>query len=152
MERAERRRVVVPAFAPEPYTAHDRRSIYQSMRGLTVGTLRSLRLHAAKLTENESDQADVLLDHEQNFYRRFHGLLNMTSQGFRIRCHGDFHLGQVLRTGDDIMFVDKVYEQMTRQRIWNWTSEDRRTPHHELVVGSNDRIHSIGDRPSPRHW
>ena len=39
--------------------------------------------------------------------RRFHALLDRdASPRSRIRCHGDYHLGQVLYTGKDFVIID----------------------------------------------
>ena len=95
-----------PAFAPQPYTPYDRRAIYQSMRGLTARTIRTLRQQAPGMHQNERRFATSLVEREQEFYTRFQGVLHVANPGCRIRCHGDFHLGQVLRTEGDVMFVD----------------------------------------------
>jgi maltose alpha-D-glucosyltransferase / alpha-amylase len=95
-----------PAFAPEPYSGYDRRSLYQSMRGLTARTLRSLRNMTSRMDEEEQDLAANLLDHEHDIYTRLHGILDVETPGCRLRGHGDFHLGQVLMTGDDVVFID----------------------------------------------
>jgi len=36
----------------------------------------------------------------------FHTILGRTVPAMRIRCHGDYHLGQVLYTGKDFVIVD----------------------------------------------
>lgn len=38
-------------------------------------------------------------------FARFGGLLARPLSGLRIRGHGDFHLGQILLTGDDLLIV-----------------------------------------------
>jgi trehalose synthase-fused probable maltokinase len=37
---------------------------------------------------------------------RLAGLLERPPRTLRIRCHGDYHLGQVLTTGDDFVIID----------------------------------------------
>jgi maltose alpha-D-glucosyltransferase/alpha-amylase len=43
---------------------------------------------------------------EEEVLRRFRGLLNRTLGSQRIRPHGDYHLGQVLFTGNDFVIID----------------------------------------------
>jgi maltose alpha-D-glucosyltransferase / alpha-amylase len=95
-----------PAFAPEPYTTFSQRSLYQSMRGLTARVVRSLRQALPHMTEQEQKLADTIVDSEFRIYDRFKVLLAQPVTGSKIRAHGDFHLGQVLRTGDDVVIVD----------------------------------------------
>ena len=37
---------------------------------------------------------------------RFRALLDPSLSSFRIRCHGDYHLGQLLSTGKDFVVID----------------------------------------------
>jgi maltose alpha-D-glucosyltransferase/alpha-amylase len=47
-----------------------------------------------------------LLAHEQEIDGRLRAILSQKITATRIRCHGDFHLGQVLQTGDDFLIID----------------------------------------------
>jgi len=43
---------------------------------------------------------------EDAIFARFREVLALNMTGMRIRCHGDFHLGQVLFTGKDFVIID----------------------------------------------
>ncbi|MGH2707832.1 MAG: phosphotransferase, partial [Actinomycetota bacterium] len=90
-----------PAFAPETFTSFYQRSLYQSMRTLTAQTFRLLRDHADRLAE-----ANQILDLEGKILKRFKAVLGAKIEAKRIRCHGDYHLGQVLYTGKDFLIID----------------------------------------------
>jgi maltose alpha-D-glucosyltransferase/alpha-amylase len=94
------------AFAPEPFTALDQRSLYQSVRALARRTLQALRRRLRDLTEPERSQAQRVLDSEEQILRRARAILDRKITGARIRCHGDYHLGQVLHTGKDFVIID----------------------------------------------
>jgi maltose alpha-D-glucosyltransferase/alpha-amylase len=94
------------AFAPEPYSALDLRSKYQSLRNLTGKTLRLLREQLPRLPEDAQDEARRLLDAESSLLRQFSALLTHRLTARRIRVHGDYHLGQVLFTGKDYVIID----------------------------------------------
>ena len=87
----------IPAFAPEPFTPHYQRSIYQSMRTQIVQTMQLLR----RRKEHEE-----LLAHEAELHQRVRAVLNGKIDAQRIRNHGDYHLGQVLYTGNDFVIID----------------------------------------------
>ncbi len=91
----------VPAFAPEPFTPHYQRSIYQSIRTQAVQTLQLLRRRA----KGNAD-AEALLAREAELQQRFRRVLDGRITASRIRTHGDYHLGQVLRTGNDFVIID----------------------------------------------
>src|SRR5262249_18453665 len=95
-----------PAFAPEPYSALDQRSAYQSMRNLTGKVLRALRSGLSTLPEDAVEDAEALLTHEAKLYKRFEGLLAGRLTALRMRCHGNYHLGQLLYTGRDVAIFD----------------------------------------------
>jgi maltose alpha-D-glucosyltransferase/alpha-amylase len=95
-----------PAFAPEPFTTLYQRSLYQSMRNLTARTFRTLRARLASLPEDIRDEARALAGMEDHLLQAFGVLRRQRIHGKRIRCHGDYHLGQVLYTGRDFVITD----------------------------------------------
>ena len=90
-----------PAFAPERITTHDQRSMYQSMRSLTGRVFRLLAERADDVPEIKQ-----VIDLESEIIDRFRALMDGRITAARIRCHGDFHLGQVLFTGRDFVIID----------------------------------------------
>jgi maltose alpha-D-glucosyltransferase / alpha-amylase len=95
-----------PVFAPEPFGRLYQRSLYQSMRNLTGQTFRLLRERLASLPKDVAGAGDRLAQLEPQVMDAFRQLLANPLTGERIRCHGDLHLGQVLRTGTDFVIVD----------------------------------------------
>jgi maltose alpha-D-glucosyltransferase/alpha-amylase len=95
-----------PKFAPEPFSKLYQRSLYQSMRTLAGRTLPLLRRHLRDLPEDIQPAAEEVLEMKGDILERFHSLLDLKISGLRSRCHGDFHLGQVLHTGKDFVIID----------------------------------------------
>ncbi|MEX2380947.1 MAG: maltose alpha-D-glucosyltransferase [Opitutales bacterium] len=93
-------------FAPEPFTPFYQRSLYQSMRNLFVQNLELLRRMRETLPEAVQGDADKVISLEGEILNRFRLLTKKTIRTVRIRCHGDFHLGQVLYTGKDFIILD----------------------------------------------
>jgi len=91
----------IPAFAPEPFTPHYQRSIYQSMRTQAVQALALLRRRG-----KSSADAELLLARDAELQARLRAVLDGKIGGLRIRTHGDYHLGQVLHTGSDFTVID----------------------------------------------
>ncbi|MBN2428926.1 MAG: maltose alpha-D-glucosyltransferase [Deltaproteobacteria bacterium] len=95
-----------PSFAPETLSALAQRSLYQSMRNLTMGVFQILASRSRTLPE--AIRADVrnLLDQRSDVMERFSVLKGRRIATKIIRCHGDYHLGQVLHTGKDFIIID----------------------------------------------
>jgi maltose alpha-D-glucosyltransferase/alpha-amylase len=91
----------IPAFAPEPFTPHYQRSIYQSMRTQAVQTMALLRRRAKSIAD-----AELLVARDAELQQRIRAILSGKIGGLRIRIHGDYHLGQVLHTGSDFTIID----------------------------------------------
>ena len=91
----------LPGFAPEPFTPHYQRSIYQSMRSQAVQAFQTLRRRA-----KGNPEAEEVLRRESEIQERFRAVLDKRIHATRIRNHGDFHLGQVLRTANDFVIID----------------------------------------------
>ena len=97
---------VSESFAPEPFTKLYQRSLYQSMRSQARRTLSLLRKQLKKLPEAVAPVAERLAKSEAELLERFRDLSERRIHAARIRCHGDFHLGQVLFTGKDFVIID----------------------------------------------
>jgi maltose alpha-D-glucosyltransferase/alpha-amylase len=95
-----------PAFAPEPFTALYRRSLYQSFRTLADQSLSLLETRLPGLPEQTRPEAAKILKLESAIIDRLRQILDRKMTGSRIRIHGDFHLGQVLYTGKDFVIID----------------------------------------------
>jgi maltose alpha-D-glucosyltransferase/alpha-amylase len=91
----------IPAFAPEPFTPHYQRSIYQLMRTQIVQTMQLVRRRA-----KESPELEQLLSKEEALLHQVRAVLQGKIEALRIRVHGDYHLGQVLYTGNDFAIID----------------------------------------------
>jgi maltose alpha-D-glucosyltransferase/alpha-amylase len=95
-----------PEFRPEPFSKLYQRSLYQSMRTLAARTFPFLRKHVSKFPEATQLDLHTVLDWEKDVLERFRSVLTHKISAMRIRCHGDFHLGQVLYTGKDFVIID----------------------------------------------
>ena len=95
-----------PAFAPEPFTNYYQRSQYQALHYLQARTLQALETRLAELSPEARGEAAAVLDAAGEIRGRFLALRDRKIESLRIRCHGNFHLGQVLYTGKDFMITD----------------------------------------------
>ena len=95
-----------PAFAPEPFTALYRRSLYQSARSAVRTTFDLLRRRLPTVAEPLQHQAHTLIGMEEPLLRRIRTVTDRKLVATRIRIHGDYHLGQVLYTGRDFIILD----------------------------------------------
>jgi len=95
-----------PNFSPEPLTPFYRRSLYQSLRNIVNSNFKLLRENQTALPDNTREQARKALSLEKTCLKHFEDIVKRNLNATRIRCHGDFHLGQVLYTGNDFVFID----------------------------------------------
>ena len=94
------------AFAPEPFTQLYQRSFYQSARKLAFEAFQQLKRQLRSLGPETQAAAVEVLDHDKQVLEVFRGLVGPKILAQRIRCHGDYHLGQVLYTGKDFVVID----------------------------------------------
>ena len=90
-----------PNFAPEALTSLDRQSLFHGARTLTRQVLRevaSLQVLTPLLSEVRSRENEII--------DRLRRMTTLVGDAARIRCHGDYHLGQVLWTGKDFVVID----------------------------------------------
>jgi maltose alpha-D-glucosyltransferase/alpha-amylase len=148
------------AFAPEPFTLFYQRSLYQSMRNLAG------RVFQAADAGNVSDaiRAGVadLRKLEDRLLARFQALIEHPIDAQRIRCHGDYHLGQLLFTGNDFFIADfegEPIRPLSERRLKRSALRDvagmLRSFHYAAfsdVFASADRSPLSLDRETARGW
>jgi maltose alpha-D-glucosyltransferase/alpha-amylase len=96
----------LPQFGQEPFTPFFQRSLYQTMRNTAVRTLALLKRKVGDLQENVRPRAEMVLSREAEINKRLKDIIQRKIIAMRIRCHGDYHLGQVLHTGNDFVIID----------------------------------------------
>ena len=95
-----------PDFAPEPFTSQDAGELYTEMLSQAEKAFSVLHLKEATLAGSDAGAARELLALKDAVRGRFEQLKNSAVDAQRIRFHGDYHLGQVLYTGNDFMIID----------------------------------------------
>jgi maltose alpha-D-glucosyltransferase/alpha-amylase len=93
-------------FAPQPLTAADLEGMTESFRRQAQQSLELLYTQLNSLPEEHRDLADRVLGYGSLLDERFQVLQELKTSLTRIRIHGDYHLGQVLRTDDDWVLLD----------------------------------------------
>jgi maltose alpha-D-glucosyltransferase/alpha-amylase len=89
------------SMTPQGFTLLWQRSLLQTLRNGVRATQRAIR--RAKLSTPET--ADLMRPVD-DVLARFDRLRAEKLEARRIRVHGDLHLGQILRSGNDITFID----------------------------------------------
>jgi maltose alpha-D-glucosyltransferase/alpha-amylase len=95
-----------PAFAAEPFTGFYQRSLYQTMRNLAGRVLQQLDKRAPLLPMDAQAAARLVLAASDAILQRLRAIISQPIAATRIRCHGDYHLGQLLYTGRDFVVTD----------------------------------------------
>jgi len=94
------------AFAPQPTTADDLHAMTHAMREHAAGQLRLLAAALERMDERRRELAHRVLSRRDELLRQFDDARRVRDAGSRIRCHGDYHLGQVIVTEGDVMILD----------------------------------------------
>jgi trehalose synthase-fused probable maltokinase len=95
-----------PAFAPEPLTAQYRQTQQAATENGMAETLMLLRKRRPYLSARAQEQAGLLFECSPALEEITTAFESVTTSVPRIRCHGDYHLGQVLCTQTDFMIID----------------------------------------------
>jgi maltose alpha-D-glucosyltransferase/alpha-amylase len=95
-----------PAFAPEAYSQRDLAQTAEAMRKHADTQLERLESRLSSLDTRARELARAVLENRPELRERFVDVARVRRPGARIRCHGDYHLGQVLVTEGDIVILD----------------------------------------------
>jgi len=94
-----------PAFAPEPFTSQDLQALLNLWRDQALSVFDALKQNLSRLPDDAIESAALVLGRRREFLDRL-AALNGSIDGQRIRIHGDYHLGQVLRAKSDYVILD----------------------------------------------
>jgi maltose alpha-D-glucosyltransferase / alpha-amylase len=154
-------------FSTEPMTPHYLRGVFQSMRSLATQNLRLLRKVMKTLPPELAAIAPRVVEREMTILLHFRQLIETNFVARRIRIHGDCHLGQVLWTGRDFVFLDfegNVKVPISERRIRRSPLQDAarmvRSFHHAAYAGFHQQVElGVISRenlskfePWVRHW
>jgi len=95
-----------PAFAPEPISEKDLRTLADEIHHQAETAFAALGSNIGRLPANVSDQARLLLTNGQNELREIISGWREVPQATKTRVHGDYHLGQVLWSENDYIILD----------------------------------------------
>lgn len=95
-----------PDFKPESYSLLYQRSLYQSMQSLVKRVFLTLNKNSNRCPETIQGDLKDVLSLESTIVNHCRKILSKKIKAKKIRVHGDYHLGQVLYTGNDFYIID----------------------------------------------
>ncbi|MEI9949036.1 MAG: maltose alpha-D-glucosyltransferase [Pseudomonadota bacterium] len=106
LHRALGRSSLERGFGQEPYTVLHQHSLYQTAHTALARGFVQLREKLPGLPLDSRELARTTLALESVLDGKLRQITRSKLDVTRIRCHGDYHLGQVLFTGDDFVIID----------------------------------------------
>ncbi|HWZ93066.1 MAG TPA: alpha-glucosidase C-terminal domain-containing protein, partial [Polyangiaceae bacterium] len=106
LHRAIGRESHEPGFGAQPFSVLHQHSIFQTAHTALARIFAQLRDKLATLPSDVRSLAQTVLGQERAIDDKLRQVTASKLSAGRIRCHGDYHLGQVLFTGDDFVIID----------------------------------------------
>ena len=106
LHRALGRSSMEPGFGQEPFSVLHQHSMFQTAHTALARNFAQLREKLPTLTPETRALAQAALGLERELDGKLRQITSSKLDVTRIRCHGDYHLGQVLFTGDDFVIID----------------------------------------------
>jgi maltose alpha-D-glucosyltransferase/alpha-amylase len=94
------------AFAPEPLAGAALVALTDRVRDRAAKTFELLQSKLSTLSETAQAQAEAVLAAQPTIVEQLGTIRRLSAAGMLTRVHGDYHLGQVLRTEDDFVILD----------------------------------------------
>jgi len=95
-----------PDFSPEALSAEDAHALLVEWREHALNVFNVLKESVSRLPDDAVEAAAQVLGRRREFLERLRIEARDAAQGKRIRIHGDYHLGQVLRVKSDFVILD----------------------------------------------
>ena len=93
-------------FEPEAFSLHYQRSLFSALQTLTRSAFQILQQTLKSLPKGDRIMAEEVLQLKSRVLTKFKMIYSEKMDAMKIRNHGDFHLGQVLWSGKDFIFID----------------------------------------------
>ena len=93
-------------FKPEPFSLFYQKSLYQAFRNQLKRLINSLNIQSLGFDKEIQELIREVTKLEDDILTKYSSLLDTKINALKIRTHGDFHLGQVLVTGNDFKIID----------------------------------------------
>jgi maltose alpha-D-glucosyltransferase/alpha-amylase len=94
------------AFAPEPMTEADLSLLRAGLSEHANAAFDALRQNLSRLPAEVEEMSGLVLSRRRRVAERLGRVGDLSSSGLRTRVHGDYHLGQVLRSRGDFVILD----------------------------------------------
>ncbi len=96
----------LPAIRPEPLSKEDIRALKDEMHEDIDGVLKLLKAKQKELPSDMVAAVDELRQYRANIFEIVDNLDGIKTDLIKIRCHGDYHLEQVLYRAGDFVIID----------------------------------------------
>jgi maltose alpha-D-glucosyltransferase/alpha-amylase len=93
-------------FAAEPFSLDDRQQLTTLLRRHATSVFDLLKDNLARLPDELVEQASLLLSLRRKVWMKLGRIESLELNFDKIRIHGDYHLGQVLRLANDYRILD----------------------------------------------
>ncbi|MGD1803921.1 maltose alpha-D-glucosyltransferase [Dapis sp. BLCC M126] len=93
-------------FSPEQFTPFYQRSVYQYMRNQTGRILLKLKKHLSGFSQDTQQLAKSVINRQERIMEHLSSVVERKITAMRTRCHGDYHLENVLFTGKDFVVIN----------------------------------------------
>jgi len=93
-------------FKPESFSVLYQRALFQSIQSLVKRVFLYLKKNCNKCPEGIQKDLQKILSLESKIISYYREILAKKIKAKKIRIHGDYHLGQVLYTGNDFYIID----------------------------------------------